>query len=73
MQTALLQLAEDFLTAIVFVVALGLLNIYVAMSFSIEIWAWWISVGAFGAKIAALIVQFVVFRALVRRNISVVA
>src|SRR5215470_15268308 len=28
--------------------ALGLLNIYVAMTFSIEIWTWWISVGAFG-------------------------
>lgn len=54
-------------------IALGLLNIYIAMSFSIEIWAWWISVGAFGAKIAALIVQFVVFRTLVRHNIRVVA
>jgi intracellular septation protein len=54
-------------------IALGVLNIYVAMSFSIELWAWWISVGALGAKIAALIVQFIVFRALVRRNIRAVA
>ena len=49
-------------------IALGLLNIYVAMSFSIILWARWILVGALGAKIVALIVQFIVFRTLVRRN-----
>ena len=54
-------------------VVLGLLNIYIAMSFSIEIWTWWISVGAIGAKIAALIVQFIVFRTLVRRNMRAIA
>src|SRR3974377_1998555 len=48
-------------------IALGTLNIYIAMSFSIEIWAWWISAGALGAKIAALMVQFIVFRVRVRR------
>jgi intracellular septation protein len=53
--------------------ALGLLNIYIAMSFSIEIWTWWISIGALGTKIAALIVQFIVFRALVRRKLRAVA
>ena len=49
-------------------IVLGVLNIYVAMSFSIEIWTWWIAIGALGAKVAALIIQFIVFRALVRRN-----
>jgi intracellular septation protein A len=52
-------------------IVLGLLNIYIAMSFSIEIWTWWISVGAIGAKIAALIIQFIVFRAMVRRNMRI--
>jgi intracellular septation protein A len=53
-------------------IALGLLNIYIAMSFSIEIWTWWISVGAIGAKLAALIVQFIVFRALIRRRVRAI-
>jgi intracellular septation protein len=50
--------------------ALGLLNIYIAVSFSVEIWAWWISVGAIGAKVAAFIIQYVVLRALIRRNLT---
>jgi intracellular septation protein len=54
-------------------IVLGVLNIYVAMTFSIEIWTWWISVGAFGAKIAALIVQFIIFRTLIRRNMRAIA
>jgi intracellular septation protein A len=54
-------------------ILLGLLNIYIAMSFSTEIWAWWISVGAVGAKVVALIVQFIVFRMLVRRNVRAIA
>jgi intracellular septation protein len=48
--------------------ALGVVNIYIATSFSIETWAWWISVGAIGAKVIALALQFVVFRILIRRN-----
>jgi intracellular septation protein len=54
-------------------IVLGLVNIYIAMAFSIEIWTWWISVGALGAKVAALIVQYIVFRALVRRHLRVTA
>jgi len=50
-------------------IALGLINIYVAMASSIEVWAWWISVWAIGAKIVALALQLVVFRVLVRRNL----
>lgn len=48
---------------------LGLLNIYIATSYSIEVWAWWISAGAIGAKIAAFTVQFIVLRTLVRRKV----
>jgi intracellular septation protein len=52
-------------------VALGVVNIYIASSFSIATWAWWISVGAIGAKVIALALQFVVFRILIRRNLPV--
>jgi intracellular septation protein len=52
---------------------LGLINIYIAMAFSIEIWTWWISVGAIGAKVAALVVQYIVFRTLVRRHLRAVS
>jgi intracellular septation protein A len=54
-------------------VALGLLNIYIAMSFSVVVWTWWISIGAGGIKIAVFIVQFIVFRMLVRRNLRAAA
>jgi len=54
-------------------IALGLLNIYIAMSFSIVVWTWWIAVGALGAKIVALIVQYIVFRTLIRRNMLAIA
>jgi intracellular septation protein A len=50
-------------------IALGLINIVIAMKFSIEIWAWWISVGAMGAKIVALMIQFLLFSILIRRSI----
>ena len=49
-------------------IALGIVNIYVAMSFSIAAWAWWISVGAIGAKVIALALQFVIFGIMIRRN-----
>ena len=49
--------------------ALGLINIVIATVFSVEFWAWWISVGALGAKIVALAIQFVLFRVLVRRSL----
>ena len=53
--------------------ALGLINIVIATLFSVAIWAWWISVGALGAKIIALAIQFVGFRILVRRNLRALA
>ena len=54
-------------------ILLGLINVYIAMRLSVAVWAWWISVGAFGAKIAAGVVQFIVFRLLVRRRLRVAA
>jgi intracellular septation protein A len=47
---------------------LGLANLYVAATFSIAAWAWFISVGAVGAKVVAFLVQFVVLRMIVRRR-----
>jgi intracellular septation protein len=54
-------------------IALGVLNIYIATAFSIETWAWWISVGAIGAKVIALALQFVVFGLLTRRDMALVS
>lgn len=49
--------------------ALGVINFYVAVSFSVEIWAWWISVGSIGTKVLGVVLQYVVFRTLVVRNL----
>jgi intracellular septation protein A len=49
--------------------ALGLTNLYVAATFSVAAWAWFISVGAVGAKVVAFLVQFAVFRVFVRRSL----
>lgn len=48
---------------------LGLLNLFVAMTFDFRVWAWFISVGAGGAKIAAFLLQYVVFRSIVVRKL----
>lgn len=48
--------------------SLGIANLIVAAECSIATWAWFISVGAGGAKLAALGVQYVVFRAIARRG-----
>ena len=49
--------------------ALGLTNLYVAAECSPAAWAWFISVGAIGAKILALAAQYLVFQALIRREL----
>lgn len=54
-------------------IVLGLINLYIATQLSITLWAWWISAGAFGAKIVAGLVQFLTFRVLVRRRLRVAA
>jgi intracellular septation protein len=49
--------------------ALGLANLYVATALSVAAWAWFISVGAVGAKVVAFLVQFAVLRAFLRRRV----
>ena len=48
---------------------LGLANLWVAATFSAAAWAWFISVGAVGAKVIAFLVQFAVLRVFVRRRL----
>jgi len=57
----------------VLMVVLGLLNLYVAGYYSIDVWAWFISVGAVGAKVVMFLIQFVVIRLQVRRNLRLTA
>jgi intracellular septation protein len=47
---------------------LGALNIVIALTLSFAIWAWFISVGAVGAKIVAFLAQYVVFRTIFHRT-----
>ena len=50
--------------------ALGLANLIVALRFDFRIWAWFVSVGAVGAKLAAFALQYVVFRTIARPRIA---
>ena len=43
--------------------ALGLANLFVALRLDFATWAWFVSVGAGGAKLAAFALQYGVFRA----------
>jgi predicted dienelactone hydrolase/intracellular septation protein A len=46
---------------------LGLTNILLALYAPFAIWVWFISVGAIGVKVAAFLLQYAVFRTIVRR------
>lgn len=48
---------------------LGGLNIVIALGFSPEIWGYFISFGAIGAKLAMFAVQYMVMRSIVIRNL----
>ena len=50
--------------------ALGLANLFIALRFDFATWAWFISVGSVGAKLAAFALQYGVFRAIVRQRIA---
>jgi intracellular septation protein A len=50
--------------------ALGLANLFIALRFDIAIWAWFISVGSVGTKLAAFALQYGVFRAIVRQRVA---
>jgi intracellular septation protein len=49
--------------------ALAIANILIATQLDIRIWAWFISFGAIGAKLAALLLQYVAFRMMVTRKL----
>jgi membrane protein required for beta-lactamase induction len=48
----------------------GLANLFIALRFDFAVWAWFISVGSVGAKLAAFAVQYGVFRAIARQRIA---
>ena len=50
--------------------ALGALNIVIAVTLPFAVWAWFISVGAIGAKVVAFLVQYAIFRTIVRRKLA---
>ena len=49
--------------------SLGALNILIALTLPFGVWAWFISTGAIGAKIVAFLVQYAIFRTIVRRRL----
>jgi intracellular septation protein A len=50
-------------------VVLGAVNLVIATQSDIRVWAWFISFGAIGAKLAALLLQYVVFRMIIMRKL----
>ena len=50
--------------------ALGLANLFIALRFDFATWAWFVSVGAGGAKLATFALQYGVFRAILRHRIA---
>jgi intracellular septation protein A len=52
---------------------LGTLNLYVAARYSVEVWAWFISVVAVGAKVAAFLIQYGALQIMIRRNMRLAA
>ena len=50
--------------------ALGLTNLIIALFFELTTWAWFVSVGAVGAKAAGVALQYAVFRTIVRRRLA---
>ena len=51
-------------------ILLGVMNLIIAASFEFRIWAWFISVGALGAKVIAFLLQYTIFRTLIRRRLQ---
>ena len=50
-------------------VALGAINLVLATQSDIRIWGWFISFGAIGAKLAAFLLQYAVFRIMITRKL----
>jgi intracellular septation protein A len=53
----------------VLMVALGLANIAIAATGDVRLWAWFVFVGAMGAKVVAFGAQYLVFRSIIYRKI----
>ncbi len=53
--------------------SLGLINLYVANQYSIDVWAWFISVFAIGAKAVAFLIQYAVIWVMIRRKLRAAA
>lgn len=52
---------------------LGLVNLIIATGFSFRVWAWFITFGAIGAKVAAFLIQYAVFRTIIGRKLRAAA
>ncbi len=50
--------------------AIGIANLGIALRFDFVTWAWFVSVGAVGAKLVAFALQYGVFRAIIRQRIA---
>jgi hypothetical protein len=50
--------------------ALGLANLITAWHSDFVTWAWFVSVGSVGAKLAAFALQYGVFRAIIRQRVA---
>jgi intracellular septation protein len=50
--------------------ALGFTNLVIALNFDFVTWAWFISVGSVGAKLTAFLLQYAVFRAIMRQRLA---
>jgi intracellular septation protein A len=50
--------------------ALGLTNLLIALNFDFITWAWFISLGSVGAKLALFTLQYAVFRSIIRQRIA---
>jgi intracellular septation protein A len=48
---------------------LGGLNLFVAITMSFQVWAWFITFGAVGAKVVAFLAQYWIFRSIIRRKL----
>jgi intracellular septation protein len=50
--------------------ALGLANLIIALNFDFTTWVWFISFGSVGAKLTAFLLQYAVFRAIIRQRLA---
>ena len=48
---------------------LGGLNLFIATTMSMRVWAWFITFGAIGAKVVAFLAQYWIFRSIIRRKL----